>query len=174
MSLYLFFLGFSGSFESVVPFNRFEKSSAIISLLYQPHPHSSLLGLQWNVCWTFLHVINLLFSVFHVFAFQCCILDSFLWSNLWFLILSSIVFNLLPNTSIEILLLLNFSFLEVIFDSLLDLLGHFVQLFFPCWDLQTCCLLTLYLKLIQVCYCSHLFMLVLIHMALFPYVSGYL
>lgn len=48
-------------------------------------------------------VLNSLFCVFPVFTFLYDILDIFLWSYLWFITLSSIVFNLLPNTSIEIL-----------------------------------------------------------------------
>ena len=51
-----------------------------------------------------LHVINLVSCAFHTFAFLCSLLNSFLWSNLWFLILSSIAFNMLTATSVEILI----------------------------------------------------------------------
>lgn len=82
----------------------------------------------------FSHVVNPLFWVLHIFAFLCYILDNFFWSNLWFPILPSVVFNLLPNTSVGVLMLLNFPFLEVLFDSLRDLWGDFFffyRFFFP-------------------------------------------
>lgn len=75
-------------------------------------------------------VINSLFCVFPVFTFLYYILDIFLWSYLWFIILSSIVFNLLPNTSIEILMCYYiFSFQKFYLILFQICLGMFYSLF---------------------------------------------
>lgn len=181
MSLYLLCLGFCGSFVSMVSFSSSAKSSAIISsTLSQLHPHSSPLGPQWNVWWAFLLYSPCCKSThlcFPYFCFSMLHSGQFLWSNLWFLIMSSVVFNLLPNITAEILMLLNFPFLKVLFDSPPDLLVHLV-VFFPAdvWKLVVYFfhvvsiseLKNPYLKSVQACYCSPSFVLVLTHLLYFP------